>query len=45
MATAAIGAIAGGILGNEFGKSPLATVAGVAIGGLGANFFEAKDHQ
>lgn len=38
-----VGALAGGLLGNELGKGVLPTLAGAVIGGLGANAFENKD--
>ena len=41
----ALGALAGGLVGHEVGKGPLATVAGVVIGGLGANAFEARQDR
>jgi len=43
LTASAIGALAGGLLGNEVGGGPLATVAGVLLGGLGANAWEARE--
>jgi len=43
LTSSAIGAIAGGLIANEIGKGPLATVAGVLLGGLGANAWEARE--
>ena len=41
----ALGALAGGLVGHEVGKGPLATVAGVFLGGLGANAIEARHER
>ncbi|KAL9089673.1 MAG: hypothetical protein Q9159_002401 [Coniocarpon cinnabarinum] len=41
----ALGALAGGLVGHEVGKGPMATVAGVVLGGLGANAFEARNEN
>lgn len=39
-----MGAVAGGLLGNEAGKGGLLpTVAGAVAGGLGANAYESRD--
>lgn len=43
LASGAVGAIAGGFVGHQVGKGPLATVAGVLLGGLGANAWEARE--
>lgn len=32
-------------MGNKFGKGPLSTVAGVVLGGLGANAWEARENR
>ena len=45
LTTGALGALAGGLVGHEVGKGPLATVAGVVLGGLGANAFEARHER
>ena len=45
LASGALGAVVGGFIGHQCGKSPLATVAGVLIGGFGANAWEAKEHR
>lgn len=39
----AIGALAGGLFGSEFGKGPIPKVLGAAVGGLGANAYEARE--
>jgi len=41
----AAGALYGGLLGSEFGKLPWGPLIGAAIGGLGANAFEAKERR
>lgn len=43
LTSGAIGAIAGGLVGNEVGKGIVPTLAGVVLGGLGANAYEARD--
>lgn len=43
LTSSAIGAIAGGLIANEVGKGPLTTVAGILLGGLGANAWEARE--
>ena len=43
LASGALGAVAGGFVGHQVGKGPLATVAGVLLGGLGANAWEARE--
>lgn len=45
LTTGALGALAGGLVGHEVGKGALATVAGVVLGGLGANAFEARNER
>lgn len=45
LTSGALGALAGGLVGHEVGKGPLATVAGVVLGGLGANAFEAHHER
>ena len=45
LTSGALGALAGGLVGHEVGKGPLATVAGVVLGGLGANAFEARQER
>lgn len=38
-----IGAIAGGLVGNELGKGLLPTAAGAVVGALGTNAFQARE--
>lgn len=38
-----IGALAGGLLGNEVGKGVLPTALGAVLGGLGANVYEGRE--
>jgi len=38
----ALGALAGGILGNEAGHGKLSTLIGAALGGIGGNLAEKK---
>ncbi|KAB8337225.1 hypothetical protein FH972_021527 [Carpinus fangiana] len=45
LGSSALGAVVGGIIGHKFGKGPLATVAGAAIGGIGVNAWEAHRHH
>lgn len=40
-----IGAVAGGLVGNELGKGLWPTVAGAVLGGLGANVIENRDKK
>lgn len=39
----AVGAIVGGLLGSEVDKGPIPMAIGAALGGLGANAFEARE--
>lgn len=39
----AVGALAGGLFGSEFGKGPIPIALGAAVGGLGANAYEARE--
>jgi hypothetical protein len=39
------GALAGGLIANEVGKGLIPTLVGAALGGLGANAWEARDHK
>lgn len=43
LTTSAIGAIAGGLIGDKVGHGGLATVAGVLVGALGANAWERRE--
>ena len=43
MGYGAIGAVAGGLIGNEFGHGLVPTALGAAVGALGANAFEARE--
>lgn len=49
LTSAALGALAGGLIGHEVGKKgsngTIGTIAGALIGGLGANAWEARDHR
>ena len=45
LTSAGLGALAGGLVGHEVGKGPLATAAGVLLGGLGANAWEARENR
>jgi hypothetical protein len=38
-----VGALAGGLFGSEFGKGPIPIALGAAVGGLGANAYEARE--
>ncbi|GAB7348132.1 hypothetical protein MBLNU459_g6149t2 [Dothideomycetes sp. NU459] len=40
-----IGALAGGLVGNEVGKGLLPTAVGAVLGGLGANVFEGREKK
>lgn len=41
----ALGALAGGFIGNQFGHGKTSTVIGAAIGGIGANIAEKKREE
>lgn len=39
----AVGALAGGLVGNELGKGPLTSAIGAVVGAVGANAFQARE--
>lgn len=39
----ALGALGGGVIGNELGHGAVSTAIGAALGGLGAHFFEKRE--
>lgn len=45
LGASALGAVVGGLIAHKFGKTPLATAAGAAVGGLGVNAWEAHRHH
>lgn len=41
----AVGALAGGLIGSEYGKGAVPAAIGAVVGGLGANIFEARERS